>query len=118
VKKGSNRVKTRRIHELELRKHRWKVQDQQRELAQAREKNARLSQSLETLGQVHTAILAAVALKFGTQTGRDTVELVVPAVDVSRLMQTCQVTWAKTGTGESVIRIQHVPGPTPVFPVS
>lgn len=105
MKKGSNRRKTIMIHEMELRKHRFKVADQHKELVELSQENARLYETINNLMKTHNAIIAATAMKFGTQTGEKTVELIIPLVDVAKIASSCEISVARTETKDTIIRI-------------
>lgn len=105
MKKGSNRAKTAMIHEMELRKHRLKVADQHKELVELSKENARLYETVRNLMKIHNAIIAATAMKFGTQTGEKTVELTIPLVDVEKITSSCDISVARNEKKETIIRI-------------
>lgn len=106
MKRGSNRVKTIRLHEMELRKHRLKVQDQHKELCDLSRENLELYKTVENLGATHTAIMAAVAEKFGAQTGDGVKEIVIPPVDIVKLVQEYEIKVARMEDKSTIIRIE------------
>lgn len=107
MKKGSNRAKTVKLHEMELRKHRLKVKDQEKELRILSKENLELRQSIETLTAVHVSYMAAMADMYGSDVGDGAKELLVPAVNVQDLSKRYDVLCTRNmETKESVIRIE------------
>lgn len=106
MKKGSNRAKTVRIHEMELRKHRLKVKDQHKELCELSRENLELRQSLETLGQVHTAYMISLAMKYGDKTESGGLCLIIPRIDVQELVNGYTVSAGRTEDGDTVIHLE------------
>ena len=99
MKKGSNRTKTIRLHEMELRKHRMKIQDQHKELCDLSRENLALYKTVENLGAAHTAIMAATAEKFGAQTGEGVKE-------IEKLTQEYEIKVARLEDKSTIIRIE------------
>ena len=106
MKRGNNKVETALLHEMELRKHRMKVKDQEKELKILSKENLDLRKSLESLGQVHTAYMISLALKYGARTGAGAVELTIPAIDVQALVNGHTVSAGRTENGDTVIRLE------------
>lgn len=106
MKKGSNRAKTIKLHEMELRKHRLKVKDQEKELRILSMENLELRQSIDTLNAVHVAYMICMAEKYGSAVEDGAKELVVPAVNVQELSKQYDVLCSRNpDTKEAVIRI-------------
>lgn len=109
MKKGSNRAKTIKLHELELRKHRMKVKDQEKEMRILSKENFQLRGSLEALNTVHIATMISIAEKYGAAVGDGVKELVVPRVNVDELTKKYSVEYSiDSDTKEATIRIKNI----------
>lgn len=107
MKKGSNKAKTRHIHEMELRKHRLKVNDQHKQLLDCARENQALHQTVDNLMAVHAAIMAAVTLRFGEQAEDGTIKLVLPPVEVGALAEQYEIGVGRMEDKSMVIRMRE-----------
>ena len=107
MKRGSNKAKTRRLHELELRKHRLKVRDQAQEIAGMKRGMQSYEETLDSLCKTHTAFVIACAVKFGTQTSPNKTELTIPRVDVLKLLSQYEVGVTHTPGGETIVGLNR-----------